>query len=466
VVFGYPAFRIPKGAQGGCVSTVRVVEFQSATHSYEEAAVAFSLARNAECIAALRHHRGFEAAALRTRANIRLRRFASAEKAIHSVRPQSGNLYECGVHFMLLGTILNRRGDQTRTNEAFFNARSYVLGYPSLALQTELAYYEAYAAILRRDFEAAKRIAVPALETQPLRNDEPHSYPLPVSRAFLHELLGFIDGHEGRFHEQIAQLNEGIASIDQLGYRDVWTESSLLWNLAEVVKDLHLPSIAGAVRARAASLPWTDETAFRAYEVYRALGWHSALSGDSHGAMKDLLKADGHAHSPAWRIEALLDRAYLLHELHEPVSAYDRLDEAYRIAQGVNWNDYLGDERIALLWLAENMALHGMPTATTMVDKYKAISKPIDAHLTYATDKRYRGRELDALGTVAAVTGQKIRGLTMLHDALAIWESLGFAWRAAKTARVIARITQNDIDVADARRRAAPWPNSWLAKVA
>jgi tetratricopeptide (TPR) repeat protein len=445
----------------------RVVQFPSKLRPFEEALASFAFARNADCLAALRDEKGFDAGVLRARAHLRLRRFASAEKSLRAVTPLAGDPSQCGTYYTLLATILDRQNHQARARDAFVNARSYALGYPSRALHSELAYYEAHGAMLRRELPTVERIVTESLSVeQPLvGRDEPHSYPLEVSRAFLWELLGLINGHAGRFDRQIANIQKGLMELNGLGYRDVWTEASLLCNLAAILRDVYRPDVAKELYARAKSLPWSNETHLQAYEVHRALGWHAALCGDVRKAMQHQVDADGYAPSTPYRMESLLDRSYLLRELGESVAGYKDLDEAFRIAQSIDWKN-AGEERLALLWLAENMAYHGMLTAVVIVDKYKAIDTPIDRRYLSATDKRYRGRELDALGMVAAVTGQTIRGLTMLHDALAIWESLGFEWRAAKTARIIARITQTNTDIADARRRAASWPNSWLAKAA
>jgi hypothetical protein len=455
----------PKGAR---VPTSRVVQFPSNLRPFEEAVAAFSFGRNADCLAALRDVNGFDAAVLRARAHLRLRRLSSAEKSIRAAAPQSGNVSQSATHCTLLATILNRRGDDAGANDAFINARAYAFGYPSRALHSELSYYSAYAAVLRRDLDAAKSIAAQALalEQPPIGCDAPHSYPLEVSRAFLHELLGFVNGHCGRFDAQIANLYDGLMELNGLGYRDVWTEASLLYNLAEVIRDLYRPDVEKDLRVRAKSLPWSAETHLQAYEVYRALAWHAALAGDVQGAMRLHRDADNYAPSSASRVESLLDRSYLLREVGESVAAYNALTEAYRLAMALDWNAHEGEERLTLLWLAENMAYHGMPTATVVADKYKAIGVPIDRRFASPTDQRVRARELDALGTVHVVTGQHLRGLTMLYEALQTWDSLGFAWRAAKTARTIARVTGSENDVANARRHAAPWPNSWLAQAA
>jgi hypothetical protein len=132
----------------------------------------------------------------------------------------------------------------------------------------------------------------------------------------------------------------------------------------------------------------------------------------------------------------------------------------------MDWSQADGEERLALLWLAENMAAHGMMNATTIVEQYKGIRKPLDRNFAYATDKRYKALELDALGAVASSAGQKNRGLDMLRQAQTIWSSLGFDWRAAKSARTIARASGSLVDADEARKHAARWPASWLARPA
>ncbi|HEY8297687.1 MAG TPA: hypothetical protein VIG32_06660 [Candidatus Baltobacteraceae bacterium] len=397
---------------------------------------------------------------------MRMRRLRDAEQVVRHTHPRADRLDDLAHCYMLLGTILERKNDRDGADEARLDARAYAFSIPSVALHSELRYYEAHAAVLRRDLPTAQKIAQEALSEVPGSHDEPHSRPLGVARAYLFELLGFIEGHHGRFHDQIACLSSALYELDTLDRRDVWAEASLLNNLASVVGELYVPHIETTMRSRAESLPWSTETHGWAYNVHRALGWHSALAGDVSNCMRDLREADVFATSNAWRIDALLDRAYLFHELGEANAARDRLDEAHRLSQTVDWASTDGEERLALLWLAENMASHNMAHAAFVVNQYKAIRKPLDPRFAYSNDRRFRGHELDALGAVAALTGQTMRGLTMLNEARDLWQTLGFAWRAAKTARTIARITHSESDLAEARHRAAPWPNSWLANAA
>ncbi len=317
---------------------------------------------------------------------------------------------------------------------------------------------------MRRDIEAINTIIDEAFAERKTPYDQAHAFPLAVSRAFMHELRGVVAGHDGRFQDQIGYLNAGLSELKNLESRDVWSESSLLDNLSPLVADLDVPHVANRVRKHAESLPWSEETRIRAYNVYRSLGWSSALRGDLLTAMRDLREAHAFAPNAAWEIEALLDRSYLLRELGEWTAAQDRLDEAYRLAQSMDWTDADGEERLALLWLAENMAGHKLVNATTVVERYRAIRKPLDRRFAYATDKRFRGLELDALGAVEAMTGQRSRAIGMLHEARDLWIGLGFEWRAAKSARAIARISNSENDLAEAHKRAEPWPASWLAR--
>ncbi len=445
------------------VTLQRVVQLNPKPQPFEDAVVAFFGARNADCLSALRHHDSFEASMLRTRALLRLRRVHDAESAVRVAAPRAGRQADVAQCYILLGTALERAGDNGGADEAFFNAQAHALSVPSIGLHTELALFRAHAAWMRRDLTAIGAILTEAFAERRTSKDEPHAYPLHSSRAFMYELQGLVCGHEGKFDDQIACYTSGLAELDALDHRDVWTESSLLDNLSPLVSDLYLPHVEQLVRKRSQSLLWSEETNLRAYDVHRSLGWHAALSGNVDMAMRDLREAHVFAPSAAWTIEALLDRSYILRELGELHSSNDQLGEAHRLAQMTEWRDADNEERLALLWLAENMAAHSMPAATVIADTYRSIRKPINLNYAAPTDKRFRAHELDALGAVTAMTGQTMRGLTMLIEARDIWDTLGFAWRAAKTARAIARVTRSENDIAEAVFRAEPWPRSWLS---
>jgi tetratricopeptide (TPR) repeat protein len=444
----------------------QVVSLISRPARFTLARAAFAAGRNAECLSMLHRDRSMEAAFLCTRALIRLGRLEDAERVVRSTLSCSDGHRDLARCHMLLGTVLDRQGDYESAAEAFLNARAYVYSIPSVALHAEFALYEPLSAWRQCDFELVENIVSESLHEAVTVYDEPHIYPLEVSRAFMYELLALVQGVRERYEAQIDFLKQGFKALDQSAQQHVWAETGLLWNFATLVPELRLPNVADMLRERAESLEWPPETAARGYIVYRALAWNEALNGNYVSAFRDLRKSQDLAPTIAWRIESILDRAYLFHQTDQSLAAQEGFDAAIHLFTHVDWAGS-EEERVVLLWAAEICAQLDVERASMLLEQYKSIRKPIDPALMASKGiRKCQACEHDAYGAVAAATGAPTIALTHLRTALQTWDDLKFEWRAAKTANAIASITNSTDDIAGARRRAEPFAKSWLARSA
>ena len=427
----------------------------------------FAFARNAECINALHFHTTFEASVLRARAFIRLRRLPEAEAAIRSAGQTAASDVDRALYYTLLGTILDRQGDTEGANEAWVEARRFSSGVAASAIKAELNYYVAASAWSSKDFDEAEEIARESLAEYHGDESDGGVYPVAVSLAFTYELLSAIEGVRERYETQIGLLQRGLAVLASAPARHVWAEASLLNNLASIIPEVRMPHVAQLVREYASQLRWNSEMPGWAYNVYRALGWSQALEGNDIAAFRDLREAETHAPSVARRIEVILDRSFLFASIGEKISARERFDEADQLCAKVDWNATEGEDRYALLWGAELAADFDPKRAAAMIRRYKAIRKPMNPLLVASTNlRRWQAYESDAYGVVAGANGDVQDGLRHLQNALQVWDSLGFEWRAAKTARAIARVTNAERHISEARRRASSYSQSWLGRSA
>lgn len=366
----------------------------------------------------------------------------------------------------LLGTILDRQGYEEGADSAWAHARESLCGVAAPEVRAELNYYVALSAWRSKDVDEAQRIARESLaEAERGICSSAGVFPAAVSIAFTYELLSLIEAVNERPESQIAHLRQGFLALSSANRTHLWAEASLLNNFASVITEVRVPDVTNFVRQRASALHWTDEMPGWAYNVYRALGWTEALEGNEIAAFRELRNAEAHAQTLPRRIEAILDRSFLFGAIGEALSARERFDEAEQLCKLVDWNTTQGEDRYALLWGAELAASFNPQHAQAMVTRYNAIAKPMDGALTASgTLRRWQGYEHDAFGTVAAANGDAQTGLHHLRIALRIWDSLGFQWRAAKSARAIASFSKADVDIADAARRAAFYHRSWLGR--
>lgn len=454
-----------RGIREAALQPARVISLVPKQQPFDRAAELYSLARNTDCITALHFHSGFEADVLRARALTRLRRLAEAEGAIRRAGQNARNDLERALYCTILGTILDRQGDEIGSDSAWTQAREYLCGSAAPALRAELNYYVAVSAWRTKDVDEAQRIARDSIaEVEGARRVAPPN-PAAVPIAFTYELLSVIEALNERYKSQVAYLRSGFSALSSAAEPHVWAEASMLNNLASVIPEVHMPDVTDFVRRRVSTLPWNGEMPGWAYNVYRALGWTEALEGNDIAAFRELRNAEAHAPTLPRRIEAILDRSFLFGATGDALSARERFDEAAQQCSLIDWNTTQGEDRYALLWGAELAASFNPKRAQAMVAHYNAIRKPLDPMLVASgTLRRWQAYEHDAFGTVAAANGNVEAGLHHLRNALLTWDRLGFTWRAAKSARSIASITKAETDVADAARRATSYHRSWLGR--
>lgn len=458
-----PRFQLIREA---ALLTERVVQLVPKLQSFDTAAVNFAFARNSECLAALHFHTTFEACVLRARALMRLRRLPEAEAAIRQAGETASKDLERALYYTLLGTIRDRQGDAEGANEAWVDARALSCGAHADSIKAELNYYVALSAWCSKDLEETESIARESL-AEYHNSDESAAYPVAVSLAFTYELLSLVEGVREHYSTQIGLLQRGLAVLASAPARHVWVEASLLNNLASIIPEVRMPHIAKIVREYASQLRWNSEMPGWAYNVYRALGWSEALEGNEIAAFRDLREAESHAPSIARRIEVILDRSFLFASIGEKISAHERFDEADQLCAKVDWNATEGEDRYALLWGAELAASFDPKRAAAMIRRYKAIRKPMNPLLVASGNiRRWNAYESDAFGVVAGANGDIADSLRHLQNAMQIWDSLGFEWRAAKTARAIAHVTNADAHHAEASKRASTYSQSWLGRPA
>ena len=404
---------------------------------------------------------------LRARALMRLRRLPEAEAAVRAAGETATNDVERALYYTLLGTILDRQGDSEGANEAWVDARRLSCGVNAAAIKAELNYYVALSAWSSKDLDETESIARESLSEYHENETDSGAYPVAVSLAFTYELLASVEGVRENYTTQIGLLQRGLAVLASAPQRHVWAEASLLNNLASIIPEVRMPHVAKTVRGYASELRWNAEMPGWAYNVYRALGWSEALEGNEIAAFRDLREAETHAPSIARRIEVILDRSFLFASIGEKVSAQERFDEADQLCSRVDWNATEGEDRYALLWGAELAASFDPKRAAAMIRRYKSIRKPLNPLLVASSKlRRWQAYESDAFGVVSGANGDIEDGLYHLQNAMRVWDSLGFEWRAAKTARAIARLTNAETHKVDAVRRASSYAQSWLGRPA
>ncbi len=291
---------------------------------------------------------------------------------------------------MLSAAAYHRAELPDEAERSFLDARAYLWSTRDTELQAELEYYEGVFAWSARNLDAASRHARAALNETTLSVH---------ARAL--ELLGAIAASSGNYLGQADYLERALTHIESFSERDVWVEAHILYNLSILVRELHLDPIVDRLGRRMESLPWTDETAVPRFEALRHVAWCNALSGNHVKAFRLLRESAEIAPTIPWRIFAFLDRSMLAREIGEAVFAEDEMQGAEAIADGFDWNASSGDERLALLQLAELTAQRAPERAQHHVERYRAIKRKMSALHAFRADRRLRALECYAEAAVA-----------------------------------------------------------------
>jgi tetratricopeptide (TPR) repeat protein len=417
----------------------RVIRLVPKPAPFADALRHYGAAKYHDCLDALRGNESLPAVILTARALLRLAKFGDErlDRAIELLEGTRGRADREGSDAlrgelaMLLAASYHRAELPDEAERAFFDARVYLWSTRNAELQSELEYYEGIFAWSVRNLDAASRHARAALNKASLSVH---------ARAL--ELLGAIAASSGNYLGQADYLERALAHLETFSERDVWVEAHILYNLSILVRELHLDPIVERLGQRLESLPWTAETAVPRFEALRHVAWCHALSGNHVKAFRLLRESAEVAPTIPWRIFAFLDRSMLAREMGEALFAEDEMQGAEAIAEGFDWSQSSGDERLALLQLAELTAQRNPERAQHHIERYRSIKRKMSALHAFRADKRLRALECYAEASVSRALGQPDRAILLLNEAFEIWSSIGYAWRGVVSSLALYELTQ------------------------
>jgi DNA-binding CsgD family transcriptional regulator len=276
-------------------------------------------------------------------------------------------------------------------------------------------------------------------------------------------LRGAILAARGKIAEQGAILLEATDAIAREPAPGVLPWAIIASQLAYLARELPGTAIRDAAHRELARIPWPADLAGVRFTSLRALAWRQALEGDYFNAFRILKEAAKIAPTDAWVVTATTDRAYLATVLNERRWAEQELTEAHELASRVNWRSLDGEESFSLLDLAELYAPIDASLALAYVARYKDAGTRFAATLASRDDRRVGAQESYAFGVVQLALGERSEAQRLLRQAFTVYDSIGYDWRAGRTALALAEATG---DVAWRERAAiklAPYRRSWFS---
>jgi tetratricopeptide (TPR) repeat protein len=324
---------------------------------------------------------------------------------------------------------------------------------PEDALYDEAYYYKSAIAWMQHDHNEAEKFAEIQLRSSDANN-----------RARAHIVLAWIALRRADVRQQVAELELALDEIEKADSPDEYYRANALFTLALLCRELPLPDATQRVRHVYETMPWTSGLALERFQVTRFLAGLDELSGDHLAAFREFKTAARFAPSEHWRIFCYLDRAILAKNTGESAFASEQLHEAHEIAQRVSWNEVPGEERSALLLLAELYADENPGLSEMYLARFRTLGSSVIPMLSYGTDPRVRGLQSYSQGMAWLRLGDTRQGEASLNEAWAIFDEFDHGWRAALCAIALFEATGDRRWMERAAAKIAPWPNSWIAK--
>ncbi|MGC1381874.1 MAG: helix-turn-helix transcriptional regulator [Candidatus Baltobacteraceae bacterium] len=352
---------------------------------------------------------------------------------------------------VLLGAALGSTRDYVAGRRLIDRALNEL--WPGDPLYDEAHYQKAAIAWMRHEHHEAEEAVATQLNSKDANN-----------RARAHIVLSWIALRRGDVLLQVEELQKALDEVDAAAEPDEYFRANALFTLALLCRELPLHDLAERVRSTYQTLPWTTGLKLERFQITRFLAAIDELEGNELAAFGGFKRAARLAPSDHWSVLCFLDRALLAKNTGEAAFAAEQLQEAHEIAETLSWNDVTGEERSALLVLAELFAYEDAAVAERYLARFRSLSASVIPLLSYGTDPRVRGFEAYSQGVAWMRLGDADEGKAALTEAWGIFEDFNYAWRAALCALCLYEVTRDRRWIDRAQSKIASWPRSWIAR--
>ncbi len=287
----------------------------------------------------------------------------------------------------------------------------------------------------------------------------------PARRASALIIRAWVHAGLGDYHRQIDDLSAALALYEQSRETcDVGSAAITIHSLARVSFEIaHQEGVAAALHAYE-WLRWSDDVRVDRFQALRALGTDAFMRGDSARAQWRFRDAASLAPSPAWQVVARLDRAYVARVSQNEPWALDELADALNLARGVAWAQTTGEERLALVALAELLAPVDPAEAQRCAATYSMLgTQSVSPRFAISTDRRAVGFEQYAFGRVEQMAGNRESAEAALTQAYEIFAPIDHQYRAMLAASALAELTADPVWFERTRDHLAWYPGSPIA---
>jgi DNA-binding CsgD family transcriptional regulator len=365
-----------------------------------------------------------EAILLHARALLRLRRAGEALELVGPVLSIFRGVDEACTARMLHGEAVARAQDVDRGLKLLrdlYNASDALSAHR--AIRGEIAYKLAFVYWMKRQHRDTLQYALLA--------EAADADIISVRAAFLR---GFVAAAQEQYPQALALFRSALDKYRACRERD-----------QDLVELIVVQIAAFEVNLRSATEPGThtlpgdigtriiavEQPGVSRMQLASLDSWLYAFDGDSSRAFELARLAHHLAPTPAWSVWALANRANIM-------AVFGRLDAAREfgadgsaLAATVDWNAFSGEERTALLLLAQTLAVTDPQSAVKALATYDQLTTDLDRSMMLKDEVRLWILETHVRGLVHRIRGEYSEAFEAFDGVRAAAQRVGILWRAA-----------------------------------
>ena len=449
----------------------RVVRLKRRSVTFAEAVAAYRGARYDECLAAVDGESAPQTQILRARALTRLGRMEASLEECRMILHDELTVVERGELQLVKAVALLRLGRLEEAEAELLVARLAAYSGCSPALEADYETTEGLLSYSQRDIDAAASaldralVVVPSPE-QWMRPKREYFFSLGLVRARACDFRGLLVRAKEGLPVQLHWARMALHELDADPLEDQWVSAALLSNFALLLVEVGDPSVLDELTQRVTEAAWSPGIRLYQFNAVRSLGWLRALAGDHLGAFRDFRVSAELAPSRAWKLHAILDRAFLARELGQAMFAEDELNYAVQLAGELDLQTTADavPPFTGLLKLAPLAALRDPAEGRAILERYQAARSKCPPIFFEGLDRSWQALELVAEATIARAEGGEQTAVDLFVNALDAFDKLGNRWRAALVSLELAEMTGQPFFYGYAAREAGRRPHSWLAR--
>jgi DNA-binding CsgD family transcriptional regulator len=237
--------------------------------------------------------------------------------------------------------------------------------------------------------------------------------------------------------------------------------------LAVLARELPFPAAAKRAKAEVdRQIGWSEDFAVSQFQAIKGVAWCQALNGDELSCLRYLRLAQHVKVAPIYRAILHLDRAFFAAVVGEQQWSLNEFAAAEDISETIPWDETSGEERVALLLMAEAAARHAPRRAPFYIARFKQLGKLRNDLQHFTFDNRLQAIGSYASGIVKLCSEDKEGATFDLRSAWAVFDRIGYDFRAGTTALALYRATSKSRWLHLAEDKFEQYPRSWLARQA